>query len=262
MGSRGRLYTILKKQNSFYTSGNFSFEDIHFFLKKSYQERLKFLEDSNLKYLFLTYGQTNPYLKWEELVRANLTIPIQIYEMCQKLGIHLVIFGSSLETQSIQNPYYQSKREFTSFLKSREFSGVTIFHLHSMYGVVSNPHWSLLGQVELSIRYGSPLNLTTGKQSREFLHWSDFFSQAWDHIDINGIITLSSGIQTTIEEVVTSLHRLFNSRFEFNLGVRQHFDSELMQLDYALMQNNVTLIDKFRDPIEGLITDFRARILT
>ena len=261
MGTRGRLFSALRYSSSILDSNQIYFKDLFVFRKKSYREKIKFLEKYDCEYIFVAYGKTDPSLEISELFEANVTVPIELFEICSLLGLRLVIFGSSLETQEIQNRYFDSKRELTRFLESEGFAGVTVFHLHSMYGFVTNPSWSLLGQIERSILFGKTLDLTEGKQTREFLHWEDFFLQAWSHLKLDGIVTLCSGLEVTIEELILAFHEEYKESFRYRLGIKDYHPEEIMKLDYALMTNVSILGAKFRHPITGIIKDFQDRLV-
>jgi nucleoside-diphosphate-sugar epimerase len=131
--------------------------------------------------IHICFGNTNSKAGREHLMKVNCLWPILIAKRAMAREKRVISYGSALESFGIDNDYFSSKREFDTQLKQIKVNYLsTAIKLHTLYSDARpHPHM-FLGQVYLSIRDNMPLNMTSGRQLREF-HYVDDVIQSLDN---------------------------------------------------------------------------------
>ncbi len=204
---------------------------------------------------FVCSGVTDPNCKPDQLTLFNSEIPLKIISIVKLFEAKVVTFGSILENSKIENPYIQSKKEFLKKVCEENFYQKHLhFQLHTVYGLLRPKSYMLLGRILESIKQRTTLEMTSGKQYREYWHALDIakfvFSRNW-RTENETIIQVGSGQPIQIASLATRVFEHFSAVELLKLGSIPDDPQE--------PYNKAMFLDSYhgrvfmRDPIEGVI---------
>ena len=175
-----------------------------------------------------------------QLFDANFRFGVVVAEALQSV-VHEATF---INTGSVLGPdvnfYALSKHQFTQWghnvaatSKGRfRFINVALQH---MYGPGDHPSKFTTHVLRACKRNEPSLNLTSGKQERDFIYIDDVV-RAYDTLLTHQYqfgpsddVDVGSGVAPSIREFVETAHRLTESRTELNFGVLNHRANEPMR---------------------------------
>jgi len=121
--------------------------------------------------LFLCTGVTDPQNEIDSNI-VNNKFPRNVVLACENLDIKVVTFGTIQEDWSLSNPYIESKRQFSEWLKKESPGFVRNFKLHTLYGGPRLDNKLFLSQIIGSLKSRTKFKMSTGLQIREYHHQS------------------------------------------------------------------------------------------
>jgi CDP-paratose synthetase len=170
----------------------------------------------------------------DKLVDANILFPSKLYELCKKYNVKSFInTGTSLPDNV--SPYALTKNMFVKLVKCMNGKNLKFINiaLEHFYGP-NDDDSKFTSYVINACLTGQELNLTKGKQLRDFIYIDDVVS-AFECIinnqDIIGhceTIPLGSGIAPSVREFVETVYKAVNSKSVLNFGTIPERENELM----------------------------------
>ena len=206
--------------------------------------------------IFITSGILNSKEEPSLVNEVNFLLPSNIIEALQGLEVNIVTFGTILENlKSSENVYVQSKIRLSEKVKDfrSEFTRVTHFRLHTLYGYDLPSEFMFLGQIYSALKNNSVFNMTSGIQIREYHHLDDVVNSMEVLLSKNriGVNEITSGNGIRLRDLALRIFAHFNSEHLLRMGELSIEQEEKYLNDY---KRNVDLenID-FRDPFDGVI---------
>lgn len=167
--------------------------------------------------LFVASGLLDPSLSPKLLHGVNYHLPQNVVDGAARLGIKIVTFGTAMEqlTRS-PNPYVASKIALANHIRNAAAAGAPVTHIqiHTLYGVGEPSPFMFLGQILSSIRSNMPFRMTSGRQLREYHHFSDEARaiRVLAEGSCTGVVTLSHGAPVQLIEIAESVFAAFGKR--------------------------------------------------
>jgi hypothetical protein len=188
-------------------------KDILGYLRNFHSESLR---------LFVATGIVDPLESADELTKVNYWLPKNIYVAAQELDISVISLGSISELfEGMSNPYIDSKRRLTDYLKTSQLDFTHAhFLLHSVFGPKKPPPFMFLGQMLNSIKSGTPFEMSSGVQLREYHHAKWVARSIFSALDNGfcGISDLSHGQSFQIREVAKFVFEEFEKQNLLEIG--------------------------------------------
>jgi nucleoside-diphosphate-sugar epimerase len=204
---------------------------------------------------FVCSGVTDPKGNLNQLTFLNVEVPLNLILTSKMFEASVVTFGSIQENSRIVNPYLQSKKAF--FRKAcldYSYSGHLHFQLHTVYGLLKPKRHMLLGVFLDAIQKGATLDMTSGKQYREYWHSLDIasfvLSGKWRTRN-ESIIPVSSGQPVQIAELASKVFEHFSVMEHLKLGTIPDDPSETYNRNMFIESHNARGF--MREPIQGVI---------
>jgi len=216
---------------------------------------LKFNSVSDADTFFVCSGVTDPKCKPDKLTLINSEIPLKIISKMKVFEANVVTFGSILENSKLENPYIRSKKEFLKkAFEDNYYQKHLHFQLHTVYGLLPPKNHMLLGHFLESIKQRTTLEMTSGRQYREYWHSLDvakfIFSRNWKN-ENESLIQVCSGQPIQIACLANLVFEHFSVVELLKLGA--------IPDDPREMYNKAMFLDSYhgrvfmRDPVEGVI---------
>ncbi len=170
----------------------------------------------------------------DKLVDANISFPSQLYELCKKYGVGgFLNTGTSLPDNVSQ--YALTKNTFVRLACSKnerklKFINIALEHF---YGPNDDDN-KFISYVIKSCLEGKTLELTNGKQKRDFIHIKDVISafdviiSQLDNIEHGETIALGSGVALSVREIVEIIAVASRTESILNFGTVADRKNELM----------------------------------
>lgn len=169
-------------------------------------------------------GLLDPALPAAELARINVTLPSNIIAAAATRGLHVLTFGTVMETlQANPNPYVRSKLALAGIAAvAAATQAVTHIRVHTLYGAGEPSPFMFLGQILTSLRSGTPFEMTSGRQLREYHHVDDEARAIATLCDagVRGVFDLSSGTPVTLRDLALAIFDAFDAGPLLRLGAR------------------------------------------
>ena len=173
--------------------------------------------------ILIASGVLDPKLSIDEHLRINYLLPKNIIAATSDLGIRILTFGTVSEHfQSEINTYIRSKKLLCDYILNNPEIAKTVVHvrLHTLYGGGFPNNFMFLGKVYESIAKKLPMEMTSGRQIREYHHIEDDVSAIWKILesDFVGAIDLNHGAPITLINLAQYLFHRFNCEKFLRVG--------------------------------------------
>lgn len=213
-------------------------------------------EDTSDSVIFVTAGLLDPNLPAEDLLRVNYLLPKNIIKGTAELGIKVVTFGTIMEELGeSKNPYIQSKRALSAFVKELPTHQTSAIHIriHTLYGNGAPSPFMFLGQIQDAILNNHSFEMTSGNQLREYHHIEDEVKAikriASTHI--KGVFNLNHGESVALKEIAQTVFIAFGKQNLLKIGAIpdpavDNFNQKFEKPD--LLQNN-----RFRSAVPAIL---------
>jgi len=242
---------LLLRQSSILKSNIYSSGQVEIGRYKSEKEIFEFIKISEPEVVIHTaccYGRSNE--RHREIINANINFGVSILSGILDAGkpVSFVNIGTSLPADT--SFYALTKSQFTNFGKwfcensqeKLQFINLVVEHFYGT-GESSDKFISyLLNQCTLNVE---EINLTEGKQKRDFIYIDDLLSAC--KIIVNKLseierfqsISIGSGYSPSIKEVSLMILRLTKSRSKLKFGAIPYRPNELMnsKIDLSVIKN-------------------------
>lgn len=178
------------------------------------------------------YGRKNESL--EEIVEANISFPCRLYELCKEYKVSCFLNTGTSLPDNVSH-YALTKNTFVKLASTEKAGSLKFINvaLEHFYGP-NDDESKFTSYVINSCLSGKALNLTSGKQRRDFIYIKDVLT-AYEIIvkqfyDIKNCesIALGSGTAHTVREVVETIAKVTSSRSALDFGSVPDRENELM----------------------------------
>jgi len=181
------------------------------------------LQQSTKTSVLIAAGILDPKVSEEEHFKVNFFLPRNIIVATSDLGIRVVTFGTVSEHfQSEVNSYIRSKKMLSDYILSNPDLAKSTIHvrLHTLFGGREPNDFMFLGKIYNSLALGHSMEMTSGRQLREYHHVDDDVSAIWKILksDCTGAIDLNHGSPITLRDLAEYLFCRFNSGGSLSLG--------------------------------------------
>ena len=182
------------------------------------------------------YGRENKDI--HHIIRSNLLLPVQLYELAESFNIPLFIntdsFFSKNSSTHLGN-YVLSKRQVLEWLMQIQgkckIVNMIIYH---QYGPMDSPDKFVTWILNLLKEHKSVIDLTKGTQQRDFIYIDDVVDAYkcvcynYDQLLSFSEFHVGSGISVSIKEFVEQLKFQIKSPSFLNWGILPYQDNEIM----------------------------------
>jgi len=157
------------------------------------------------------------------MVDANLLFPLKILNMCMEAGTKKWI-NTDTALPLLLNKYALIKHQFSQWGEYYSNHGKISFinlQLEHFYGE-NEPENHFFPRVVKSLKSNEPLDLTEGKQKRDFVYLEDliniYSSLLVCEFEGYNMIPVGTGVAPSIREMIEYLHSMLNSESKLNFG--------------------------------------------
>jgi len=209
-------------------------------------------------------------------LNANLVLPVRLLQTALKNEIQIFIstdsFFSKHEGSYGHMPeYILSKRQFSDWMRilseKSEKTSVLNLQLEHVYGERDRRE-KFFPQLVESLILNDPINLTLGKQKRDFIHVNDVVA-AYEAILTSSElkvgfekIEVGTGTSTSLKDFVTIAKKISGSNSELNFGNLEYRRNEIMYSCANTTKLSLHGWKKTIDLEEGLRSAIRATKLS
>jgi len=169
-----------------------------------------------------------------ELLRSNLCFAVELLGICEKHSVRRFI-NANTSNDRLLNGYALSKRQFSEWGKlyaQKSRMAVYDIIMEHMYGANDDDTKFVEFIINSCLANVPELNLTEGEQERDFIHIDDVTSAYLLLVDapLTGYqkISLGSGVNTRIRDLVEMIHKLTHSKTKLNFGAIPYREKETL----------------------------------
>jgi len=179
--------------------------------------------------------------KSSDIIQTNILLPVRLIELAQSFKVTAFLnidsfFNHPENKTNYLSEYSLSKKQCLEWLMNLESElkviNLKIFH---MYGPGDNKNKFVTWIIDQLLENKPVINLTPGKQLRDFIYIDDVISAFHtvllnlDSIDERFIsVDVGSGVSVSIEAFVTIAKDLTNSNSVLKFGALDYRDNEIM----------------------------------
>lgn len=169
-------------------------------------------------------GLLDPALPASEHGKVNVDLPSNIINAAARRDVAVVTFGTVMETLQVNpNPYVRSKLSLADIVASAAPTQPLMhIRIHTLYGVGAPSPFMFLGQMLASLRSGTPFDMTSGRQLREYHHVQDEARAvaALCAAGAQGVFDLSSGEPLSLRDLALGVFDAIGVPGLLRLGAR------------------------------------------
>lgn len=171
----------------------------------------------------------------DKLIDANILFPSRVYELCKEYEVACFLnAGTSLpddiSTYALTKNTWVKLATINTSKQKLKFINIALEHFYGAHDDDSK----FISYVMNSCLLGKELNLTSGKQKRDFIYIKDVLT-AYEviinnihHIENSETIALGTGEAPAVKEVVETIAFVSQSNSDLNFGVVPDRKNELM----------------------------------
>lgn len=172
--------------------------------------------------VYICSGLLAPRLPREHLHAVNFQLAQNIIRAVTPLGMRAVTFGRAMERTLATNPYVHSKLLLSQFVEESNLKKSSVLHIriHTLYGSGEPSPFMFLGQLLSSLRTDTPLEMTLGRQLREYHHVTDDAQAIASLVEngVSGIVELSHGRPVTLRQLAEAIFQSLGKSHLLRLG--------------------------------------------
>jgi CDP-paratose synthetase len=228
------------------------------------------LDETNLNLIFETvkpdftvhtaccYGRNNENLS--DILNSNLTLGLELLEASIANNVKSFINSDTFLPRDL-NEYSLSKSQLRDWLKFyHESIRIVNLKIEFMYGYGDNDKNFLIWLIKRIMEDGNSINLTSGKQKRDFIHVSDVVSAFNICIQKNDLLHswnefhVGTNIHTELKEIVITLAESLQTKTGKDIKCRLNFGSVPYRKNenMTLQLDNSELVGIGWKPIVGI----------
>jgi nucleoside-diphosphate-sugar epimerase len=222
----------------------------------------QFIDDSRRLRIYIACGVLSPREDPGLIQKVNELIPINIARALEETNSQIVTFGTIHESFEMHNEYIDSKRRLAQWLQSN-YKTENFLHLrlHTLYDNDLPKKFMFLGALYDCISRGQNLQMSSGRQLREFHHVDDDI-QALEILEMagsKGFVDLNHGSTVSLFELATDVSKSFLNSGKIDVG----FFPDPLKENYKISFEKVFL-DKalhFREANTSIVEIFKELLL-
>ena len=183
-------------------------------------------------HLATEYGRNSTY---SSVLRSNVLFPIRLIELADKNKLKLFIntdsFSSKFEDCSYLKEYVSSKKVFKEYLKTLTNLQIFNLQLEHVFGEFDSNGKFVTFLLEKMLSNQKSIELTAGKQRRDFIYVSDVVDAYMTVLRSKNILEnykefeVGRGSSVTVNEFVSKIHYILDSKSELLFGaIETRFD--------------------------------------
>ena len=211
--------------------------------------------------IFVAAGITDPRIDSNLLWGLNYKLPRNLIGATANSGTRVITFGTIHESFTINNEYFASKRALGDYIGNiGSFGAVRHFLLHTLYSDNPPPEHMFLGHIFKAIKTGSDLNMSPGKQLREFHHVDDI-AQAVIKLLLereSKMQDVSAGNGIQIRVIAREIFSIFGVLNNLHLGVLPSPAGDNFERVFSTSKGLVA--SDFRNPVSEIPRIFKKLI--
>lgn len=166
--------------------------------------------------LYVAAGLLDPRLPEADHAAVNLALPRNLIDGAAPLGMAVRTFGTIMESLLAgQNAYIRSKSALGLHAAAAAAAGLPVAHLriHTQYGGGAPSPFMFLGQIAASLRAGTTLSMTSGRQLREYHHVDDDAGAVaqLEAAGLHGMVDVNHGAPVTLRALAEHVFAAFDA---------------------------------------------------